>query len=212
MPPSQGPQFVFALREALSDISGMKILGAQPGLPIELDYQLAANAPLSVLDSFITPATIPAATEWQAGTWLAALNVVNATSVAFTLALYRTDANGNILSQIGSTPGVQTAASASPAAPQLVMFSIASSLIEVNSTDRILLELSAQNNDAANAHGFSIMASLSGVETSINIPLELGNEGNTFRRNKFLGFYFRLGDGAPYFDEHGVSLDAHRLP
>lgn len=207
-----GPQFTFSLREALSDISGMKILGGQPGIPIELDYSLAANAGLSVMDSFITPATIPSSTLWNAGTWIVLLNLIGADSLSLTVALYQADTDGNILGQIGTTPSVKTAADASPANPVILDFEIVGPLVQASKTDRIIVQVLAQNNDAANSHELALMASVSGVASSVNIPLELGNQDNPFRRNKFLGFFFPPGYGAPYFNEHGQNLDTYSLP
>jgi hypothetical protein len=228
-----GPQFIFSLREALSDVANMKILGAEPGIALELDYPLAAGAGLgsgygsgaygefpygegggliALLDSFLTPASLPNATVWQAGVWAVSLAVVAATDIAFTVSFYRADADGNILEQIGSTPALQTASAASEAAPEIIIFTVEAPEIQANATDRILLQLGAQNTDEVNAHDFSFMASLSGVATPATVPLELGNEGNTFRRGKFLGIFFRPGEGAPYFNDKGQNLETYSLP
>lgn len=201
--------FQFSLREAKSDVMGVKFLSPDAGEdPIELDYVLAASASLAVVASFITQQSLPNKQIWDAGNYSVNLAVVNATEISFTAALQRTDLNGNILQQLGSTPSVTTAGNAELLAPSPIVFEFSNvPAISLNVTDRLLVQLLAQNNDSVNQHDFSIYSGMSGVFTPIAQPTESSNNYNTLRRNKFLGFYWRQGDGAPYFNQYGQNLN-----
>jgi len=184
----------------------MKFLGPASVVQIELDYPLAAGAALAVVDQFITPAPLPNTISWQAGNYAVSLLVANANNVSFTIEIWRADALGNLLSQIGSRPALQTAAGAIPSSPVAVAFAIIGALLATSATDRLALKVLAQNNDVANANTFSVVASGSSLATPILIPDNKTNQFNPFRRNKFLGFVFRAGEGAPYFDKNGVDI------
>src|SRR5690348_3031794 len=95
----------FYLREASSDVGGAKILGEFIGpSPIELDYQIAASAPLSQVDTFLTSAPEPNNATWPAASYSLTLVVQNGESVDFTIELWRADLDGNDIAQIGSDP------------------------------------------------------------------------------------------------------------
>lgn len=197
--------FSFSLREAPSDVSGLKTLSEAAGLPIELDYSLAAGAPLALVDSFLSAAPYPGVGLWTAGTYLVGLNVARALSIEFAVELWRTDLNGNDLAQVGTRTANQTGTGA-------IGFSLSGQALDpaqnqaLATTDRLKLKLYAQNDDLTNAETLGIMASLSGVSTPIAAADNATNKFNPFRRNKFLGFRFRPGEGANFFDEHGVDI------
>lgn len=200
--------YTFSLREAESDINGFKVLGPYSGIQdIELDYALAAGQALGEIDQFLTPAPLPNSVLWAAGNYTVALAVVNAQNISFSVALYRCDANGNILQQIGLTPAVQTAAAAAPTNPVVCSFVIAGAQIATNPTDRLLVQVLAQNTDGSNPHEFSILAGTSGVDTPIGVTIQDTDTYNTYRRNKFLGIIPRAGERFGYFDKNGVNLD-----
>lgn len=195
----------FFIREAASDVNGDKVLGEfASSTPIELDYQLAANAPLSQVDTFITSAPEPNSIAWAVGSYTLTLVVENGLDVSFTIQLWRADLDGNDIAQIGSEPAVQ---SGPTEGPQTFSFTVTDLTGQTtNATDRLKLKLFAQNTDASNAHEFSIMASLSSLATPIARSLQVSNNLNPYRRGRFLGNFFRTGEGSGYFDEHGVNI------
>lgn len=197
--------FGFTIREAPSDVTPYRTLGVA-GLPIEIDYSLAANAPLSLIDSFLSPAPLPGVGLWTAGNYSIGLMIAQALSLLFTGELWRTDLNGNKLVQIGETPETQGGTGQ-------VSFSVSGQELDPNVdtslsiTDRLRIDLYAQNQDSINAHTLGIMASQSGILTPISVPDKSTNKFNPFRRNKFLGYYFRPGERPyAYFDKNGVDL------
>lgn len=200
--------YSFLLREAPSDVVGPKTLSDAGGLPIELDYALAAGAGIALVDSFLSAAPLPGVGLWVAGTYLVGLNVAQANLIAFTVELWRADANGNDVAQIGARPATQTL----PNGPGAIGFSVSGQTLDpsqnqsLSTTDRLKLKLYAQNNDATNAETLGITASASGVSTPITLPDNATNKFNPFRRNKFLGFRFRPGEGANFFDKNGVDI------
>jgi hypothetical protein len=201
--------FQFAMREAPSEIEGVNFLSPDAGEdPYELDFVIPANASLAVVAAFITPASLPDKMIWDGGNYSVNLAVIGATDISFTAALQRADLNGNILQQLGVTPSVQTAPNASPLEVTPIVFEfpeVAAS--QLNQSDRLLVQLLAANSDSVNMHDFSILGGASGVFTPIAEPQQAGNNYNPFRRNKFLGFYWRQGDGAPYFNQYGQNLN-----
>lgn len=205
--------YLFTLREAQSDVSGAKFLADGGAQAFELDYELAAGAALGVIDQFISSAQFPNLTLWQGGNYTVTIQVVNANSIAFTVAIYRADLNGNVIAELGGQPVTQTAAGASSANPENVQFSIPNvAQLAASATDRLLLKLLAQNTDASNPHEFSIMASASVIQTPLLSEMEPTNKNNPYRRNKSLGFRFRPGEGAMMYDQHGVDIVPNRLP
>src|SRR5579871_1851497 len=109
----------FALREAFSDVVGMKFLGVSGAQQVEMEYDLAAGSVLAAVDSFISPKSLPNALKWDAGNYVLSLLVASAPSIEFTAELWRADASGNLLQQIGSRPATQTAAAAVSGDPVL---------------------------------------------------------------------------------------------
>lgn len=199
--------FAFYLREAMSDVSGMKVLGPAPNTvsPVELDYPLAANAALAQIDAFITPASLPSVLAWNSGAYALYLEIVNAAGVSFTVELWRADLNGNDLEILGSRPALQTASGAAPTNAIQASFSITDVGSSLNKTDRLKLKLFAENFANVNTE-FSVLCSVSGVQTQIPIPTQLTNQFNTRRRGRFLGFVARPGEGFDYFNAQGVNL------
>jgi len=192
--------YIFSLREAESDVSNLKVLGPYSGIQnIQLDYSLAAGQVLGVVDSFLTPAPLPNATKWAAGSYAVVLVVAEAISISFSVALYRADANGNILEQIGVTPSVQTA-DAAPTDPVNCSFIIDGELLATDSTDRLLLQLLAENTDGANGHTLSVICGTSGVSTPIAETILESGINDPYRRNKTLGIIPRPGERFGYFD------------
>lgn len=200
--------FLFTVREAPSDVSGAKVLGQFAGSsPVELDYQIPIGGPVALVDELVSPAPVPGVGLWAAGEWVVRLTVSQGGSIAYTVEVWRVDSNGNDLEILGSRPATQTG-------NDVANFSIAVAETDptVNSlfstTDRVKLKLYAQNTDPSNVHTFGVMASQSGVATSIEVPNVATNALNPFRRNKFLGFVWRRGDGARFFDKNGVDVDS----
>ena len=201
--------FAFYLREALSDVAGMKVLGpyADSRYPTELDYQLAASQSIEQVDTFLSPASLPSVAQWQPGNYTLDLQVVNGLNVAFTVELWRADLSGNDLQIIGARAAIQEVSGAAPINPIVTTFTVndptGSSL---NKSDRLKLKLFAQNNDSVNAQEFSVLCSVSTLETEIPVPQEFTNQFNTFRRGRFLGYIPRDGEGFGWFDANGVNL------
>jgi hypothetical protein len=210
---SQASPIILYAREAPSDVLSHKLL-AEFGDQInafELDYPLLANAALAQLDSFLSSISFPNSVQWQAGTYAVSITVVGAVSISLTVQLWRCDTNGNRIAQIGATPALQTAAGADEVAPVTLTFDVVNPAnIVANQNDRLELALLAQNNDSVNPQTLEILASRSGVETEI-IPLaQMTNSQNPFRRGKFLGYMFRPGQRAGYFDKNGVDLETNK--
>lgn len=195
----------FYIREALSDVSGDKVLGEFAGSnPIELDYQLAANAPLSQVDTFLTAAPEPNNTAWPIGSYVLTLVVQNGESVNFTMELWHADLDGNDIAQIGSTPAAQSGPSQGP---ETYSFTVTDSVGQTAlATDRLKLKLFAENTDASNPHEFSVMASLSSLTTPILREMQVANNFNPYRRGRFLGNFFRPGECSGFWDKNGVDL------
>lgn len=195
----------FFIRESASDVSGDKLLGEFAGpSPIEIDYQLLAGAPLGQVDMFLTAPPEPNSAAWQAGTYTLTLMVQNGLDVSFTIQLWRADLDGNDITQIGSEPAVQ---SGPIEGPQTYTFFVTDTIGQsASATDRMKLKLLAQNTDALNARDFSIMASQSSLVTPIGRLMQVSNNDNPNRRGRFLGNYFRVGEGSDFFDERGVDL------
>ena len=204
------PPYLFVVREALSDISPFKLLGEEASaFQIELDYLVAAGASLVQVDTFLTPPPLPNTGIWPAGAWSVGLTISEDTApqLSYTVALWRADANGNDLEIIGVQPATQSGPG------QQLTYAISGAALDpsVNSalsvSDRLKLKLFASNSDNANAYTLGIQASASAVVTPIIPNVQVSNEHNPYRRGRFLGYLFRPGEGANYFDEHGVNLD-----
>ena len=202
--------YQFSIREALSDISGCKVLApVASGQQVELDYALAASSGLSLVDAFITPAPLPNQVDWAKGEYIVQLTIVSdGPDISFGVELWRADLNGSPLEQIGATPSVQSAGgSSSPADPVVVTFQVSGQDIATDPTDRLLLQLYAENVSSSASETLGVLASASGIATPILMPSIATNRFNPFRRGKFLGFLWRRGDGARFFDKNGVNID-----
>jgi hypothetical protein len=176
--------FVFVLREAPSDIAGANVLGSQAGIPIAIDYALAAGAPLAVVGQFVTPSL--GLGRWTSGIYTVALAVVAAESIAVAVELWQVDANGNPVQQIGARTANQTAAAGST-----LSFEITGQQLATLSTDRLALTILAQNTDAKSSHGLSIMASQSSVATPI-VKLRPGPQSSARQVLQIPPQYYRI--------------------
>lgn len=193
-----------ALREAASDIVTDRLLAEfSSPLPIQLDYQLAANAPLAQIDTFISSQSVPNSAAWGKGSYVLTLVVKNGMNVSFTIELWRTDASGNDIAQIGSRPALIAGPSVGPATFMLTVSDAIGQQAET--TDRLKLKLFAENS-AANAETFSILASASFITTPIERAMQVSNIFNGYRRGRFLGSYRRDGEGSGYFDKNGIDI------
>jgi len=195
----------FYLREAASDVAGEKILAEfNSPLATELDYSLAAGAPLGQVDSFITAPSQPNSAAWAAGAYTVTLMVQSGLNAFFTVELWRADANGNDIAQIGVRPAAQLGVSGGPNA---YSFQVTDATGQpASASDRLKVKLFAGNTDGANEHTFSILASQSQVNTPIARTFQVSNTFNPYRRGKFLGSYPRAGEGSEYFDKNGVNI------
>lgn len=196
----------FYLREATSDIISAKLLAefASP-TAIELDYPLAANAPLAQVDTFLSAQPQPNSDAWPVASYLLSLVVQNSGNAFFTVEPWRADLNGNDIVQIGVRPATQLGISGGAQTFQFVVTDPSGQAAAT--TDRLKLKLFAGNTDAVNPQTFSIMASQSVLSTPIPREMQVSNIFNPYRRGKFLGNYLRAGEGSGYFDSRGVDLN-----
>lgn len=198
---------LFYLREAASDISGMKMLadfGAR--LEVRLDYSLASSVSVGVIDQFLSAPNRPGLTSWPAGDFVLALNVAALSNAAYGVELWRAAVNGADIALIGRA-GISPSYLSMLGVLQATI-NLAAPLVVV-ATDRLKLKLLMGNPNPAPADStMAILASASSLTT----PFDGDNRGSHMpgkMRGRFLGKLARKGepqqDADGFYPIDGVS-------
>jgi len=140
--------------------------------------------------AWITAAGIPVQPVWQQGTYV--LNLVSRTAAAqFSAGLWQADADGNAVTQIGTTQTSQGTAS----------LQFVSQTINPPAGSRLLLTLLVSGVTYA-----EIDLSQCWLQVPWQSTVQATNLHNTFRRGRFLGRLLRPGEYLEGFDRGGIPL------